>query len=682
MRNYTVTVTCVVNILSIIFGTGRSPVIYAQGSQVGPQATQVTITPLSGYTCPDEAIQPNIMSEGFEGAWPTTSWTVTGDPTWDDSNYKPRTGSWSAWAARGGSNGVDPATSNYPGNINSRMIYGPFNLANAQGARLTFSFWNQSEANHDWFYWLASTNATNFYGYRVSGDSTGWQSVTFDLSNVPTLGSALGATCMWIAFFFTSDGSINYKGPFVDDVVVEKTRWGAVFDPNPIASTGNTSLVDGPSDNDSTGLTSARIGRGLKGLDGTGYLRGTYANLATGSGNFADCTTSISRGLAFNRNLQFVYTRSDDRFEEANIYYHIDNAQRYLQSLNLGFDILNTAIPIHAHCFIEQKAKAYNLPLSLAFGDGGVDSGEDGEVVVHEYGHLILFTQVPLNTPLDLEGNVIHEGFGDYWSATVLASSQTTSWQLCFAEWSAISYPVPYTNPRCHRRLDNNKVYPQDLALDTHLAGQIWSGALWQIRGALGQNVTDRLVIKSHTYLDSDMRLGEAANALISADIAQNDMSNFPTIVNTMRGRGIYDIYEWNNSTSWATSIVPNADAQFHRLGAKSDVDWFRFTTNGFGPSWRYAYRIRTFGLASGVDTKITAYAPNGFTKLGSNDDCPGLGDLSSCLLLVTPSTDNYFVLVAPHVASRSTTGFNKTYQIEITTVYLPYSVYLPIVTR
>lgn len=681
MRKYQIVVTRIVVISSIVLGAGWPNFVHAQGSQVGPQATQVTITPLSGYTCPGETTQTTIMSEGFEGAWPTTSWTVTGNPTWDDSNYKPRTGSWSAWPARGGSSGVDPTTNNYPINMNARMIYGPFNLSNAVGARLTFYYWNQSESNYDWFHWLVSTNATNFYGYRVSGDSNGWQSVTFDLSNVPTHGSALGTTCVWVGFFFTSDGSVNYKGPFVDDIVLEKTRWGAVFDPNPIASTGNTSLVDN-SDADSVGLTSARFGRGLKGLDGTGYLRGTYADLATGNGNFSGCNTGISRGLAFDSKLQFVYTRSDDRFEEANIYYHVDSAQRYLQSLSLGFNVLNSAIPIHAHCFSGQGAQSNNAPLTMLFSEGGVDTGEDGEVVVHEYGHLILYEQVPIYTPLDIEGDVIHEGFGDYWSATVLSNRQPASWQLCFAEWSATTYPVPYTNPSCHRRLDNNKVYPQDMALEYHLAGQIWSGALWQIRGALGQNVADRLVIKSHTYLDSDMRFGEAANSLVSADIAQNSMANFSTIVNTMRGRGIFDSYEWNNNTSWATSITPNAGAQFHRIGAKSDVDWFRFTTNGFGPSWRYAYRIRTFGLASGVDTEITAYAPNGFTILGNNDDCPGAGNLSSCLLLAASTTDNYYVVVTPHVASRSATGYNKTYQIEITTVYLPNSVYLPIVMR
>jgi hypothetical protein len=61
----------------------------------------------------------NLMTENFEGQFPSGSWTLAGDPTWDDDDFKPHYGSWSAWCARGGTFGLDPQYSNYPNNMDS-----------------------------------------------------------------------------------------------------------------------------------------------------------------------------------------------------------------------------------------------------------------------------------------------------------------------------------------------------------------------------------------------------------------------------------------------------------------------------------------------------------------------------------------------------------------------------------
>ena len=57
----------------------------------------------------------NIMIETFEGTFPFGLWSCfDGDGTtngvfyWDDDDYKPYKGSWSAWCAKGGTNGIDP----------------------------------------------------------------------------------------------------------------------------------------------------------------------------------------------------------------------------------------------------------------------------------------------------------------------------------------------------------------------------------------------------------------------------------------------------------------------------------------------------------------------------------------------------------------------------------------------
>ena len=170
-----------------------------------------------------------IMSEGFEGAFPNSIWRVGdangssyGDYYWDDTSYMAYSGYWSAWAARGGANGLNPYFYNYPNNMRSWMTYGPFDLRNTTDAKLTFNFWNRSEANYDYFQWLVSVDGTNFYGYQVSGDSAGWRTVIFDLKAVPGLGNLTGRSSVWISFRFISDSSVTLKGPFVDNVVLQK----------------------------------------------------------------------------------------------------------------------------------------------------------------------------------------------------------------------------------------------------------------------------------------------------------------------------------------------------------------------------------------------------------------------------------------------------------------------------
>ena len=124
-----------------------------------------------------------IKTETFEGIWPGAGWTVWdgdgatwGEYYWDDDDYRPYTGSYSAWSANGGANGVDPAIWGYPHLADSWMAYGPFNLSIADDAFVDFYYWNQSELYFDYFWWLVSIDGgSTWYGSSVSGDLQGWK---------------------------------------------------------------------------------------------------------------------------------------------------------------------------------------------------------------------------------------------------------------------------------------------------------------------------------------------------------------------------------------------------------------------------------------------------------------------------------------------------------------------------
>lgn len=184
------------------------------------------------------ASSTQIKFENFELAFPNT-WTrfdnnggTGGQHLWGDVSCFPveSTGSWSGWPAAAGTDSVDPCLgTNYPSSVDSWLVYGPFSLADAKSAYLDFFYRIVSESNDDSFRWLASTNGTNYFGFQVSGTFTngpfnnGYNFVSFDLTNVPTLGNLAGQSQVWIAFRFLSDADANVgQGPFIDAISLRK----------------------------------------------------------------------------------------------------------------------------------------------------------------------------------------------------------------------------------------------------------------------------------------------------------------------------------------------------------------------------------------------------------------------------------------------------------------------------
>ncbi len=227
-----------------------------------------------------------------------------------------------------------------------------------------------------------------------------------------------------------------------------------VFVPNPVQSLGDESLTD-QKDSDAAVPAAAYHAVRLTHLDGSGFLRGEYANVYSSTGN-----------LAFSPTNTFAYTRHQDEFEQVMAYYWMTEAEMYIHSLGFG----SSLPPINNE---PQDARINQLGADnsfetdhpkdeLRFGKGGVDDAEDAEVILHEYGHAIHQSQ---GFNFDPEENgAISEGFGDYWAVTV---SDVVSQALgvpekeplpCVMDWDATSYTS--TVPHCLRRLDTHSALP------------------------------------------------------------------------------------------------------------------------------------------------------------------------------------------------------------------------------
>jgi hypothetical protein len=308
------------------------------------------------------------------------------------------------------------------------------------------------------------------------------------------------------------------------------TGTGQVFLPNPVADLEDQSLTD-QKDADYAALGPAYHVVTLTNLDGSGYLRGDWANIRGETGNPAFSSTNT-----------FIYTRDDDRFEQVMAYYWVTEAQKYIQSLGFG----STLRPVNMESQdIRINQLGYDNSFSwdkkdlLRFGKGGVDDAEDAEVILHEYGHAILDSQ---STPFGAfgaspEAGAMHEGFGDYWAVTVSAVIAPTADLPCVADWDSVSYTSG--TPHCLRRVDTNLHYPEDLNGRVHHDGQIWSRALWDIRNALGHVQADTIILEAHFSFPTDATMPEAAEEVVSAAQSLYNAGVANTVRAAFQARGI-----------------------------------------------------------------------------------------------------------------------------------------------
>lgn len=331
---------------------------------------------------------------------------------------------------------------------------------------------------------------------------------------------------------------------------------GYVFDANPVASTGDTSLRD-MMNATSPALDAARFLVTLPRLDGSGFLRG----------DFADVTTRMSNNRAQSMTLQFLYSRDNLGFEQANVYYHLDRAQERIQAL--GFTDVNNRVQ-GATVDAQNADNSFYSPQSrrLSFGTGGVDDAEDGDIVVHEYGHSIQDNQVPGWGGGDEDA--MGEGFGDYLAASfadVLAADAghpQLADPACVGDWDAVAYSN--ANPPCLRRVDGTKHWPEDGQNQSHADGEIWSAALWEARATLGADVMDRTLLESHFILGTGGSFFTASDALLTADAMLSSGANETLLRRTLIKHGLSRKTSTpgtgNVASSIAVSIGPQRDAQ------------------------------------------------------------------------------------------------------------------------
>lgn len=236
----------------------------------------------------------------------------------------------------------------------------------------------------------------------------------------------------------------------------------------------------------------------------------------------------------------FDFTRAEDNFEDVNAFYHITAFSNYVESLGMSSQLPDTLL-IDAHAFggADRSGFTYNVdPWTLEFGEGGVDDAEDGEVVVHEFGHAVSFSSSP-NTVSGNERRSMEEGNADYICKTYSYSKSNGSvhkdnifsWDGHNEFWDGIETNV-------------NLQYPIHISGNTNTDRAIWSTPLLCIRDKIGYETADPLIFAHLNFQTTNSTMPQMAQVLLMTDTLLHNGAHSSEIISCFAENGILESEE------------------------------------------------------------------------------------------------------------------------------------------
>jgi hypothetical protein len=204
-------------------------------------------------------------------------------------------------------------------------------------------------------------------------------------------------------------------------------------------------------------------------------LRGLYGVVIdANTGQVASVSQPVPDGDSARVDLFFG--EGEAQIAERDAYHSVMIAHDFVQTIEPGFHLLDYPMPILVN--VPGSCNAYWDGTGVSFYEAGgpcVNMARVAGVIYHEYGHGI--TDL-LSRPFSPSG-AMQEGFSDYYTAAI--SGQPVMGIGFYGPGSSL------------RRIDEDRVYPQDWVGESHHDGLIIASALWDLREALGAPRADSL---------------------------------------------------------------------------------------------------------------------------------------------------------------------------------------------
>ena len=231
-----------------------------------------------------------------------------------------------------------------------------------------------------------------------------------------------------------------------------------------------------------------------------------------------------------NPNLNF--TRSQSEFEDVNVFFHLTNFYAYTQQLGYG-NIPAQQIKVDPHG-ASGNDQSFYIPSTkeLNFGEGGVDDGEDADVIIHEWTHAMVDAAAsPGNR--SIERSTLEEALADYFAYSYTKALVPNQTDRIF-NWDGHNFFWPGRDARSLK--DYTQIqFNQSIYQHTDLM----VSCLAEIESNLGPQVADELVLESLFGLKGNTSFADFAYEMLAADSALNGAQNRQVIVEAFIRRSV-----------------------------------------------------------------------------------------------------------------------------------------------
>lgn len=279
----------------------------------------------------------------------------------------------------------------------------------------------------------------------------------------------------------------------------------------------------------------------LENLDASGTLSGKYVKVYKFTGY--DQQENVQGEFDLKAGPDgFRVAPGDERFNQPSVYYHVNRYHDYFKN-TFAYTKRDSPMPVYVSVTRPDGGalnNAYFTPQGdyLVFGktDAGRDYAVDGDIVGHEYTHSVVETLCKIgNNPIWSEARAINEALADYFGNTVAGDPVGGEYAGGAPRDLTNRFHYPEEVPMAIRMRDGTNIYtfPEE-----HDTSRIWSGALWDLRRALGAPTADKITFASIPLLPDAATFADGRAALLTADRQLNTGAQ-ATITTVMNNRGI-----------------------------------------------------------------------------------------------------------------------------------------------
>ncbi|MBZ0264030.1 T9SS type A sorting domain-containing protein [bacterium] len=210
-------------------------------------------------------------------------------------------------------------------------------------------------------------------------------------------------------------------------------------------------------------------------------LTGRWIQVVNDDGLDARHTDNVTAPWVYD----ISWEEDEGHIDEFNLYYHGTFIHEYYKDLDPDFDEMDESI-LSVRGYGTNYENAFWNGEGMFFGTGGGtlrNLALFNDVILHEYTHGVTGRMYPRGTlPYSGQSGAMNEAWSDFFTCSI-------------HDESAMSRGVYVGSPmQAMRDLDNNKRMPDHWVGEVHADGEIFGGAMWDVRSRMGAEAAEELM--------------------------------------------------------------------------------------------------------------------------------------------------------------------------------------------